>query len=577
MCGILFTNREIKNLKKVIKYLKQRGPDATNHLQIKEYNFIHCLLSMTGKFTTQPFISDNGRVVTLFNGEIYNYKDFEQVELINDDDELVSKQNFKSDGECIIPAYNIHGTDFIKQLDGEFAIVLIDFSKNLLMFSSDIFCIKPIFYSLENNHIGISSYQSCLTELGFTDIQQCEPNTTYIYDLEDLKLTETKSVHDFDLRQHKTNFNDWNRAFQNAIYKRTHNIKHGIFIGLSSGYDSGAIACELKNQNVNFTPYSIVGTENEELISKRLQYLDNGELIKLDKNNFLKSRDYLKEFCEEYNFKIENGEKEKYLDIYDRCEKALEEFKSLENDDSKNARLQKKKLKQMIITFRKRLEQQIDSLHYRMIGQKVTDDNGSIGVSHICSLGKPQDKIIYLSGSGADEVFSDYGFNGIKHFTHSTIGGLFPDDLSTVFPWLNFYNNTQRAYLMKEETVTGAYGIEGRYPFLDKYVVQEFLWLDNKLKNQNYKAPLYQYMKKYDFPFEENIKTGFNCGFGNIKSDYEVKNSVNIVNQPVGTSEREDLKVNFDNIQRLKEIQKKYEINFDCLLKEYDNKLNNGQ
>jgi len=31
------------------------------------------------------------------------------------------------------------------------------------------------------------------------------------------------------------------------------------------------------------------------------------------------------------------------------------------------------------------------------------------------------------------------------------------------------------SYLAKEEYVGGAYGIESRYPFLDKKVVQEFL------------------------------------------------------------------------------------------------------
>ena len=35
---------------------------------------------------------------------------------------------------------------------------------------------------------------------------------------------------------------------------------------------------------------------------------------------------------------------------------------------------------------------------------------------------------------------------------------------------------------MKEETITGTWGVEGRYPFLDKRVVQEFLWLSNSLK-----------------------------------------------------------------------------------------------
>jgi hypothetical protein len=32
-------------------------------------------------------------------------------------------------------------------------------------------------------------------------------------------------------------------------------------------------------------------------------------------------------------------------------------------------------------------------------------------------------------------------------------------------------------YLAKEESTAGAHGVETRYPFLDRGVVQEFLWL----------------------------------------------------------------------------------------------------
>ena len=86
MCGILFTNKEIIDLQKTIKFLKRRGPDHTEHKIINGYNFVHVLLSMTGEgLTIQPFVYDN--IVILFNGEIYNYKDF---------------GDFNSDGECIM-------------------------------------------------------------------------------------------------------------------------------------------------------------------------------------------------------------------------------------------------------------------------------------------------------------------------------------------------------------------------------------------------------------------------------------------------------------------------------------------
>ena len=48
-----------------------------------------------------------------------------------------------------------------------------------------------------------------------------------------------------------------------------------------------------------------------------------------------------------------------------------------------------------------------------------------------------------------------------------------PTALQQIFPWADFYGGSQRAYLAKDEYVTGAYGIEGRFPFLDVALVQE--------------------------------------------------------------------------------------------------------
>ena len=47
-----------------------RGPDATNIAGAHGWTFVHNLLSMTGAFTLQPFLSADGRVACLFNGEI---------------------------------------------------------------------------------------------------------------------------------------------------------------------------------------------------------------------------------------------------------------------------------------------------------------------------------------------------------------------------------------------------------------------------------------------------------------------------------------------------------------------------
>jgi hypothetical protein len=67
-------------------------------------------------------------------------------------------------------------------------------------------------------------------------------------------------------------------------------------------------------------------------------------------------------------------------------------------------------------------------------------------------------------------------------------------------------------YIKGDEYVGGCYSFETRFPFCDKYLVQEFLWLTPDLKNrfQKYdqKPALVQYLIKEKYPFCEK-KYGF--------------------------------------------------------------------
>ena len=69
-------------------------------------------------------------------------------------------------------------------------------------------------------------------------------------------------------------------------------------------------------------------------------------------------------------------------------------------------------------------------------------------------------------------------------------------------------------FIAKEEYAGSLNGVEVRYPFLDKNVVQEFLWLEKNLKNDIYKAPLHKYMEKYNYPFYINSKIYFKAKKG---------------------------------------------------------------
>jgi asparagine synthetase B (glutamine-hydrolysing) len=444
MCGFIVTNKTASegDIARANRCVQRRGPDATTVVQEGGFTFVHDLLSITGAFTTQPFVDHETGVVALFNGQIYNYLEFGQ---------------YASDGEALIPLYQKHGSDFVRLLDGEFALAVFDFTKGEFMVTTDVFATKPLWFANENGSIGIASYRSALTALGFVQPEKIPPNTTRIYRLAPggASLVSTKTAFDFSLEQSVGTLDRFFSAFEAAVEKRTRRLREKIFIGLSSGYDSGALALAMTRLKVHFEAYSIVGDEDRAVLGARHTLLAYPpHLLTPHYADYLAAQLSIRRHAEPWTMSI--------------------------NPEHQN--------------------------------HNVLKDPGAIGIAYICSLAKKDGVKIYLSGQGSDEIIADYGRGGTKLASHSTFGGVFPDDLAARFPWRDFYGGAQEDYIAKEEHVAGAYGIEGRYPFLDKYFVQEFLSLTPALKNKEYKHPLAAYLRAHDYPFAEGVKQGFALG-----------------------------------------------------------------
>lgn len=434
MCSILLTNKTIMDLHDMNYYLKFRGPDLTNVMHMRGLTFVHNLLSISGAITPQPLVDQD--VVAMHNGEIYNYGDH------------------PSDGFALIPSYKKYGETFCKHLDGEFAVILVDFLKQMVIISTDPFRSKPLWIAQQELEFGVCTYRTPLEKLGFTHVQKVPPNSILTLDLKTNCINKIAQVYDWDLHQHKKDFTDWQQAFANSIRKRTHNLREKIFIGLSSGYDSGAIACELIAQNVPFTPFTVLGKELPHILQARAR--PDHVWIQPHAQVWQQAHDLIKQRTESFKYTI--------------CS---------------------------------------SSSDYNEFGLDLQDDSGANGLSMVCAQAASRGIKIYLSGQGADEIFSDYGFQGNKIYPHSNFGGLWPQNLQDIFPWNSFYGSSQESYLAKEEYVAGAYGIEARYPYLDTQVVQEFLWLTPELKNSTYKSVLHDYLTKNSYPFQPNQKIGF--------------------------------------------------------------------
>ena len=65
-------------------------------------------------------------------------------------------------------------------------------------------------------------------------------------DLKSYKIKIHNNLKKFNFcSKNKTTYEDFSSAFSKAIIKRVKNLDKKIFIGLSSGHDSGLIAAEL--------------------------------------------------------------------------------------------------------------------------------------------------------------------------------------------------------------------------------------------------------------------------------------------------------------------------------------------
>lgn len=404
MCGFL-VSRGGGNA----RFIRRRGPDAASRAACGGFLFSHFLLNVTGEPTPQPFVDRD--VVALYNGEIYNHP-YE-----------------RSDGENLIPLYREFGLFFPRQLDGEFAIALYDFAADLALFVTDPFASKPIW----RNGSECASYESGVGG------HKIPANRIEVVRISDGQLVESLRYHEWDWRQDVTGYDGCIETFEIAVAKR---YKPGCFIGLSSGYDSGAIACALRGKD--FKAYTIMASEDPAIVKARASMLDDCEVI--ERFDIAAQERHLRDNAEDFAYRI-------------------------------------------------RYDNGISTSSYK-------GDYAAKALSHICSLARAEGRKVYLSGGGADEILADYALIPMQ----SEFKGRFPNDLRE---WANFTGSCQYSYLGKEECVGGSWGIETRYPFLDVAFVQSFLRLAPELKNRNYKAPLYEFMTREQFPFQRDTKIGW--------------------------------------------------------------------
>jgi asparagine synthase (glutamine-hydrolysing) len=263
--------------------LSHRGPDSRGTKVLGHIGLGHRRLSILdlSKAGHQPMTNNDNSIWIVFNGEIYNYKEYQK--------ELKSKGyhfNSNTDTEVIIHAYQEWGIEgCLKRLNGMFAFALVDLNKQETYIVRDRLGIKPLYYSNTSKSIlfgselkAIIANQSADTSINLNTLSHylstfytAAPNSIFknIFALEPghyLKIKEGQ-VRDYiywDVELTNKHL-DWteNQILEKFDFLFNQSVKHtlvsDVSVGhlLSSGVDSNAVLYHMKQHQDNIESFTV--------------------------------------------------------------------------------------------------------------------------------------------------------------------------------------------------------------------------------------------------------------------------------------------------------------------------------
>ena len=331
---ILF-NRVNKNYdkglgEKVSELLFHRGPDDKGVFIFPEGMMLNTRLAIIDltKRGHQPMESSDGKIVLVFNGEIYNYLELRK--------ELKNDYSFKTktDTEVIIAAYKNWGEKCLNKLRGMFAFGLWDKVEQKLFCATDRFSIKQLYYYYDKKTFIFSSeikpiaeakvkllpneaaifdflafgLQDYNEETFFKDIYQLKP--AHYLTFKDGKL-EIKRYWDIEKNIYKVaeREEDLLEQVENKLKEVMEYHLIGdvpVALSLSSGFDSSLMRALVTNlvsssEKLKCFNFGFTGTVYDE--SKRLTALKNEEcelfVTKVTSDNFFQNYSKLIKAVEE--------------------------------------------------------------------------------------------------------------------------------------------------------------------------------------------------------------------------------------------------------------------------------------
>jgi asparagine synthase (glutamine-hydrolysing) len=168
MCGIAGiinldgSNVNLEHLDVMTDALTHRGPDVRGTFLERNVALGHRRLSILdlSESSAQPMKSEDGKLILVFNGEIYNFREKRK--------ELEAKgYQFRSSGdtEVLIKLYEEYGRACLDHLRGMFAFAIYDKKKQIIFLARDRVGKKPLKYFYDGKTFAFASELKALRKL----------------------------------------------------------------------------------------------------------------------------------------------------------------------------------------------------------------------------------------------------------------------------------------------------------------------------------------------------------------------------------------------------------------------------
>jgi asparagine synthase (glutamine-hydrolysing) len=506
MCGIAGSVNYKIDVNRLILDLKHRGPDDFGQYHEREVELYHFRLSIIDlKCGHQPMHFLDYSIV--FNGEIYNHLELR--------DKFALDCNTGSDTETLLHLYHKLGIGMLEELDGMFAISLLDKRKNKLILIRDRAGKKPLYYYSKNrrfvyaselnalrNQVEIALNENNLNNyfrLGYmlhdqtpyNNVMEVLPGQIVYYDLSNYNLQthvwwsineyyEKSSSDSFEIAIEKVD-----SYLHEAVKRRV--VASDLEVGsyLSGGIDSGlvtAIASEYKPNLKTFT-VRFPGQFDESILASKVsdRYNTNHSILDLDMNALLD---------EVENILFQYGEPfadDSAIPSYYVSEMARKHLTVILNGDGgdelfggyrryvpfKHLELFNKKWKGV-------------NLHGRILSPPNNKMSMYNYLYRLVQMSKKEGSALFLSATS--DIFEEYqsllksnNTTDLAYLISSCINNKNYTSLNKIM-LLDFKLTLPGALLVKMDIASMANGLEGRSPMLSKELMEYVPGLHDKLK-----------------------------------------------------------------------------------------------